>query len=96
MTNATMQKRLTKLEAEVKLLKKTVTRRPGSLTDERTWSGFVPTVRKIRAGSVSINAKKKTKKLPKWLQASLKDVEEGRVSGPFDTVGELMRHLEEK
>ena len=34
------------------------------------------------------------KKLPKWLQASLKDVEEGRVSGPFDTVEELMAHLE--
>ena len=33
------------------------------------------------------------KKLPKWLQASLKDVEEGRVSGPFNTVEELMRDL---
>jgi len=36
---------------------------------------------------------KKGKKLPKWLEASLKDVEEGRVSGPFDTVEELMADL---
>lgn len=40
--------------------------------------------------------KSKIKKLPKWLQASLKDVEEGRVSGPFDTVDELMAHLQKK
>lgn len=38
--------------------------------------------------------KKKLKPLPKWLQASLKDVEEGRVSGPFNTVEELMAHLQ--
>lgn len=91
-----MQKRLTKLEAEVKLLKKTVTRQPGFLTKERIWNGFVPTVKKIRAVSVSIHAKKKTKKLPQWLQASLKDVEEGRVYGPFDTVEELRASLESK
>jgi len=91
-----MQRRLTKLEAEVKLLKKTVTRRPGFLTNERVWNGFVPTVKKVRAGSVSINAKKKPKKLPKWLQASLKDVEEGRVYGPYDTVEELRASLESR
>ena len=38
--------------------------------------------------------KKNTKKLPVWLRASLKDVEEGRVSGPFHSVDELMRDLE--
>ncbi len=37
--------------------------------------------------------KNKTKKLPKWLRESLKDVEEGRVSGPFNTVEELMVSL---
>ena len=37
---------------------------------------------------------KSKKKLPRWLQASLKDVEEGRVSGPFKTTAELMRSLE--
>ena len=40
--------------------------------------------------------KKNTKKLPKWLQASLKDSEEGRVSGPFYTADELMRHLQKR
>ena len=34
------------------------------------------------------------KKLPRWLQASLKDVEEGRVYGPFNTVKELRASLE--
>ena len=47
--------------------------------------------------SRSVNTQKnKTKKLPKWLQASLKDVEEGRVYGPFNTVNELMKHLQNK
>lgn len=40
--------------------------------------------------------KKSVKKLPKWLQTSLKDSAEGRVSGPFDTVDELMAHLQGK
>ena len=40
--------------------------------------------------------KKNTKKLPKWLQASLKDSDEGRVSGPFYTADELMRHLQKR
>lgn len=38
--------------------------------------------------------KKNTKKLPMWLQESLKDVEEGRVYGPFNTVKELRASLE--
>lgn len=48
--------------------------------------------------SVSTQKNKLTKpsKLPKWLQASLKDSEEGRISGPFDTVDELMAHLQRK
>lgn len=33
------------------------------------------------------------KKLPAWLRASLKDVEDGRVSGPFSSVKELMTYL---
>lgn len=40
--------------------------------------------------------RKNIKKLPKWLQASLKDSEEGRVSGPFYTADELMKHLQKK
>lgn len=38
--------------------------------------------------------KQKSKKLPAWLRASLRDVQEGRVSGPFDSVQALMTHLE--
>ena len=37
---------------------------------------------------------KTNKKLPSWLKASLRDVKEGRISGPFNTVKELMAHLE--
>ncbi|HEY4500657.1 MAG TPA: hypothetical protein VJI70_00075 [Candidatus Paceibacterota bacterium] len=40
--------------------------------------------------------KRSTKKLPKWLQASLKDSDEGKVSGPFYTADELMKHLQKK
>lgn len=40
--------------------------------------------------------KKNIKKLPKWLQASLKDADEGRVSGPFYTADELMKYLQKK
>ena len=43
---------------------------------------------------ISGTARKKAKKMPSWLKASLRDVEEGRVSGPFETVEELMEHLE--
>jgi len=39
-------------------------------------------------------ASKSKKKLPRWLQASLKDVKEGRVYGPFNTVKELRASLE--
>ena len=42
---------------------------------------------------VSDTARKNAKKIPSWLKASLRDVEEGRVSGPFETVEELMEHL---
>lgn len=38
--------------------------------------------------------KKSVKKLPKWLQTSLKEVEEGRTYGPFNTVKELRASLE--
>ena len=43
---------------------------------------------------VATAPKKSAKKLPAWLRASLKDVEEGRVAGPFHSVEELMRDLE--
>ena len=46
--------------------------------------------------SRSVTQRKNTKKLPKWLQASLKDSDEGKVSGPFYTPDELMKHLQKK
>lgn len=38
----------------------------------------------------------KPKKLSAGLRAALRDVEAGRVSGPFDTVEEFMSHLLQK
>lgn len=35
----------------------------------------------------------KVKKHPKWLQAALDDEKAGRISGPFNTVDELMADL---
>ncbi len=40
-----------------------------------------------------VSLAKPKKKLPRWLLASLKNVEDGKVSGPFDTTEELMVHL---
>lgn len=40
--------------------------------------------------------KKESRKFPAWLRASLQDEKEGRVSGPFAGVKELMKHLEKK
>ena len=56
-------------------------------------------VREVRSlvehPSLPVNTRKKSiKKLPKWLQESLRDVEEGRVYGPFNTVKELRASLE--
>lgn len=48
----------------------------------------------VRSAKANAAKAKPGKKLPMWLRESLKDVEEGRVSGPFDTVEELMAHLE--
>ena len=45
--------------------------------------------------SRTVNTQRKNiKKLPKWLQESLNDVEEGRVYGPFNTVKEFRASLE--
>jgi len=45
----------------------------------------------VRPRASSIKSKKK---LPRWLQASLREAEEGKLSGPFDSVEELKAHLE--
>ena len=48
----------------------------------------------VPSSTVAVNVKVKAKKLPAGLRASLRDVKEGRVSGPFNTVEELMADLE--
>ena len=102
MTNAAIQKRLAKLETEVKTLRALVVPRLDLSIDEKNWRTMRPTVRKVRAQIYKERygkqpaQKQKSKPLPKWLQASLKDVEEGRTFGPFDTVEELRASLESK
>ena len=102
MTNAAIQQRLTKLETEVKTLRAIVTRRPDLSIDEKNWRMMRPTMKRVRTQIYKERygkppaQKNKSKPLPKWLQASLKDIEEGRTFGPFDTVEELRASLESK
>lgn len=49
MTNATVQKKIDKLEAEVRLLKASVSSRPDMFIDERNWKKVKPATKKIRA-----------------------------------------------
>ena len=49
---------------------------------------------KITLTPQAVIDRKHLKKLPKWLQASLRDVQEGRTSGPFNSIAELRKHLE--
>ena len=39
---------------------------------------------------------KNVRKLPHGLQIALQEVEEGKLSGPFNTVDEFMEHLSKK
>jgi len=100
MTTATLEKRVRTLEAEVKSLKSVMRESVRADLRAKIIEGLNsgPAV-KIDGGywkKTEKQIKTKAKKLPRWLQASLKDVEEGRVSGPFDTVDELMAHLQKK
>ena len=78
MNTATLERRVAALEREVRTL-----RRP-ALVAHASATANKP---------ISVS-NKKPKKLPRWLQDGLKDIEEGRVSGPFNTVDELMAHLQ--
>ena len=99
MTNAAIQKKLDRLQAEIKLLRRTGRKRPDLSIDEKIWRIMRPVMKEVRTEMYSERygarqkSKMKSKPLPKWLQASLKDIEEGRTSGPFDTVEELMADL---
>lgn len=76
MTTAVLEKRVAKLELEIKQIKSTLPR--------------APLASRINITSASF------KKLPRGVQAGLRDIAAGRVSGPFNTADELMAHLEKR
>ncbi|MBI4093558.1 hypothetical protein HY417_01210 [Candidatus Kaiserbacteria bacterium] len=49
MTNAALQKRIAKLEAELKLIKRVGMRRPNLAIDDKNWKKMKATVKKVRA-----------------------------------------------
>lgn len=78
MTNAVLEKRVSALEKVVREMRQEKPRRVPARSYKNAPAARVVT---------------KQKKLPRWLVASLKDEKEGRMSGPFDTVEELMADL---
>lgn len=76
MTTAMLEKRVMKLEAEIRQIKSVLPRVPLSKRIDTTSAAF--------------------KKLPRGVQAGLRDIAAGRVSGPFNTADELMAHLEKR
>lgn len=76
MITAILEKRVARLEAEIRQIKSTLpaVSRPSQI--DTTSAAF--------------------KKLPRGIQAGLRDIVAGRTSGPFDTVDELMAHLEKR
>lgn len=49
MTEATMQRRINSLEAEIKMLKTAVARKPDLSVDEKNWRKIQTTAKKVRA-----------------------------------------------
>ena len=49
MANATIQKRLMKLEAEIKLIRRVGMKRPDFSIDSKNWKKMKSTVKKVRA-----------------------------------------------
>jgi capsule polysaccharide export protein KpsE/RkpR len=74
MTTAMLERRVMKLEAEIRQIKRVM---PVS-----------PRIPHIDTTSASF------KKLPRGVQAGLRDIVAGRVSGPFNTIEELIADLE--
>ena len=81
MTNAMLEKRLSALEKVVREMRQEKSQR-------------IPVRLSKTAPTTQAPTKQRQKKFPRWLEASLKDEREGRISGPFNTVEELMAHLE--
>ena len=76
MTTAMLEKRVLKLEAEIRQIKSALPHAPIASRIDTTSAAF--------------------KKLPRGIQAGLRDIAAGRVSGPFNTADELMAHLEKR
>ncbi|MDO8407739.1 MAG: hypothetical protein Q7S95_00680 [bacterium] len=81
MTNAMLEKRMSALEKVVREMQQEKPQRAPARLSKTAPTALTP-------------KKQGQKKLPRWLEASLKDEREGRISGPFNTVEELMAHLE--
>lgn len=74
MTTAILEKRVARLETEIRQI--------------RSFLPHSPLTSRIDTTSASF------KKLPRGVQAGLRDIAAGRVSGPFNTVEEFMADLE--
>ena len=79
MTTAALEKRVRALEAQMKVLKSAVRK-------------AAPAAVPVR---VLVTKPAKAKKLSLGLQQALREVAEGKLSGPFETVDELMVHLKQ-
>lgn len=75
MTNAVLEKRFAKLEAEIQRIKRTL-----------------PPVAEMRRPT----ANAPLKKLPRGLQIALREFEEGKIIGPFDSHDAFMVDLNKK
>lgn len=60
----------------------------------RTGLDFVVIPRREYETLVRSESKKKNKAFPAWLRASVREADEGRTSGPFNSAAALMEHLE--
>lgn len=78
MTTATLEKRVRALEAKMKVLEKTA-HQPISIP--------------VRTAHTATGKQIQAKKLPKWLEASLREAEEGKLIGPFRSVEDFMADL---
>ncbi|MFH1178695.1 MAG: hypothetical protein V1711_03185 [bacterium] len=74
MTTAILEKRVARLETEIRQI--------------RSFLPRVPLTNQIDVTSASF------KRLPRGVQVGLRDIVAGRVSGPFNTVEELIADLE--
>ena len=115
MSDVTIQKRLDKLEDEVKLLKSVMRKSavahlraeivkglesgPGTPIDANFWKRMRAHARAVAKQSSSTRAGsspkiQKKKKITAGLRQGLKEMRQGKLSGPFGTVDELMAHLQ--